>query len=210
MLHLGRCCGTPLCGGKPAVRGRGRRDAVATQHRLTPGQSVMLQPADTGEGLLQYDIHGAFWKAVRPPTPTSERGERGACVLCAASAQIDCDQPSANIAPKRAAVRGGRRFKVRALATPKGSLFRARHHANRNATTSLRCHSQHHGTTSRSPCSATMRIFRRDLFHALSPLSPSFHPDRRSNRVLSPFCALSPSLLPQPSSPGRFFFVFFF
>lgn len=34
MLHLGRCCGTPLVW-EPAERGCGRRDAVATTHRLT-------------------------------------------------------------------------------------------------------------------------------------------------------------------------------
>lgn len=43
VLHLGRCCGTPVW--EPAGRGRGRRDAVATQHRLTTGAPVMLQSA---------------------------------------------------------------------------------------------------------------------------------------------------------------------
>lgn len=53
VLHPGRCCGTPLCG-EPAVRGRGRRDAVATGASIEHG---CLHHAHASVHLLQYDIY---------------------------------------------------------------------------------------------------------------------------------------------------------
>lgn len=100
MVHYGWACGASwqmlrhASVWEPAVRGRGRRDAAATQHRLIQAirQAASLHTKKKGkrraEILLQYDIHRAFWKAVRPPTPTYARWT--VRVLCAASAQIDC------------------------------------------------------------------------------------------------------------------------
>lgn len=62
---------------EPAGRGRGRRDAVATRHRLTQAIPSCFSLRTTKRTrLLQYDIHKAFWKAVRPPEHPRLRGER--------------------------------------------------------------------------------------------------------------------------------------
>lgn len=53
VLHPGRCCGTPLCG-EPAVRGRGRRDAVATEAST---EHWRFHHAHASVHLLQYGIY---------------------------------------------------------------------------------------------------------------------------------------------------------
>lgn len=89
---------------EPAGRGRGRRDAVATQQRLTQAVpscfSLQSQKKKKEKNCLTVCCN---MTSTEPSGKLSVhqhprlKGERFA-FLCAASAQIDCDQPSANIA----------------------------------------------------------------------------------------------------------------
>lgn len=100
-LRVGLCCILADAAARLSVgtgRGRGRRDAVAPQHRFThvvtscycfqrrkkrKEKKCCNMTSTELSGKLSVHQHPRLWK-VR--------------ILCAASAQIDCDQPSANIA----------------------------------------------------------------------------------------------------------------
>lgn len=127
------------------------------------------------------------------------KGERFG-FLCAASAQIDCInlQPaSASFQCAKCAANDTGRVPELFLHTglKKSGVSleadvwscRARHHANRHTTTTLRCHSHRRGATELALCSATMRIFRRDPCDSRLVAKPTFDPHGRWDRVLSLF-----------------------
>lgn len=85
VLHLGRCCGTPLCVGTCWKRSRTQGCGCYTLSTKTGGPSCYSFADRQTTICCNMESTGALWKAVRPPTPTSERRTLG--ILRAPSAQ---------------------------------------------------------------------------------------------------------------------------
>lgn len=162
----------------------------------------MLQLADTSGRLLQYDIRGKlFWRAVRPATPTSDERARICCApLLRKSIAINL-QPTLRHMCSSERERGGGDAAPR-RATEKCNLVIS-------CSASCKPEHDHQPTMSLSASRSSAPPLCASFGVILSPThsftnKPSFDADRRLIRVLPLFCALFPSLLLPPSSPGRF------
>lgn len=105
MVHYGRACTASwqmlrhASVQEPAGRGRGRKDAVATQHRLAQAFRHAHRRAHTKSSVCCSMTWTEKVLESCPSTNTHvSKVDSLYFFLCAASAQIDCDQPSANIA----------------------------------------------------------------------------------------------------------------
>lgn len=208
---MGLCCiladaAARLCVGKPAVRGRGRRDAVATQHRLTQGSPSCYSSQTEGTvccNMTSAELSGKL-SVQQHPRLRGERTRVSVRRFCANRLRSTFSQHCA----KCEASKRGMLLHVELKEKPRPpSLI---------ISCSASCKPEHdHQPT--MPLSASWYHLARPLLRHYAHLStwsfsrsflikPSFDPDRRLNRVLWLFCALFPSLLfLHPSSSGRFF-----
>lgn len=100
---MGLCCiladaAARLSVWEPAGRGRGRRDAVATHYRLRPEvrHATALQTGKRPFAAI-WNLRELYGKLSVHQHPRLKGERSGFCALLLR--KIDCDQPSANIAP---------------------------------------------------------------------------------------------------------------
>lgn len=107
VLHLGRCCGTPQCGNWKRSRTQGcgcSKASIYTRCHLML-QFSKAKKKRKRKKMLQYDIYRAFWKAVRPPTPTSMKGSYFVRCFCANRLRSTFSQHCSSQCAKREAMR---------------------------------------------------------------------------------------------------------